>query len=208
MSIPTSEFKDRLRMAMRNSRLTQQELAERTGISKSSLSQYLSGYAKPMQDRIYSLAEALNVSEAWLIGFDAPMARDEGATARGKRIPVLGSIPAGIPIEAIEDIVDYEDIPADWLDGDSEYFALRVKGDSMSPKYIEGDTVIVKKQPDCESGQDCVAYINGYDATLKKITKVDNGVIVQPINPNYETKAYYDNSVKIAGVVVELRRKI
>lgn len=208
MSVPVSEFKDRLRMAMRNSTMTQRELATRSGISESSLSQYLSGYAKPMQDRVYSLAKALNVNEAWLIGFDAPMLRDDRIDSRGKRIPVLGSVPAGIPIEAIEDIVDYEDIPGDWLDGDSEYFALRVKGDSMSPKYIEGDTVIIKKQSDCESGQDCVAYINGYDATLKKITKVDNGVIVQPINPNYETKAYYDNSVKIAGVVVELRRKI
>ena len=55
---------------------------------------------------------------------------------------MLGHIPAGIPVEAIEDVLDYEEAPLDWTTGGREYFALKIKGDSMSPNYIDGDTVI------------------------------------------------------------------
>ena len=127
------------------------------------------------------------------------------------RIPVLGRVPAGIPLEAIEDIVDFEEIPADMVRGDSEYFGLRVSGDSMYPKYLEGDIIIVRRQDTCENGQDCVVYVNGYDATLKTVYLLDNGGIrLQPVNPQYAPKSYFvgDEPVSIAGVVVELRRKI
>lgn len=127
------------------------------------------------------------------------------------RIPVLGRVPAGIPLEAIEDIVDFEEIPADMVRGDSEYFGLRVSGDSMYPKYLEGDIIIVRRQDTCENGQDCVVYVNGYDATLKTVYLLGNGGIrLQPVNPQYAPKSYFmgDEPVSIAGVVVELRRKI
>ena len=127
------------------------------------------------------------------------------------RIPVLGRVPAGIPLEAIEDIIDFEEIPADMVRGDSEYFGLRVSGDSMYPKYLEGDIIIVRRQDTCENGQDCVVYVNGYDATLKTVYLLDNGGIrLQPVNPQYAPKSYFvgDEPVSIAGVVVELRRKI
>lgn len=128
------------------------------------------------------------------------------------RIMVYGSIPAGIPIEAVEDIVDWEDIPMEWLKGDQRYIGLRVKGDSMFPKYIEGDTIIVRLQPDCESGQDAVVYVNGYDATLKKVVKNEDGIMLQPLNPEYVPKQYDYNDerypISILGVVVEIRRKV
>ena len=127
------------------------------------------------------------------------------------RIPVLGRVPAGIPLEAIEDIIDFEEIPADMVRGGSEYFGLRVSGDSMYPKYLEGDIIIVRRQGTCENGQDCVVYVNGYDATLKTVYLLDNGGIrLQPVNPQYAPKSYFvgDEPVSIAGVVVELRRKI
>lgn len=87
------------------------------------------------------------------------------------RIPVLGSIPAGIPIELIEDILDYEDISEEMLKGGKEYFALKVKGSSMWPKYLDGDTIIVLKQDDCESGQDAIVMVNGNDGTFKRVIK-------------------------------------
>ena len=135
---------------------------------------------------------------------------------RGKnityRIKVFGTVPAGIPIEAIEDVVDWEDIPNDWISGGQEYFGLKVKGDSMYPKYLDGDTIIVRKQSDCESGQDCVVYVNGYDATLKKVVKKPDCIILQPLNPTYDPKVYdyndESNPVTIAGVVVEIRRTV
>lgn len=86
------------------------------------------------------------------------------------KIPVLGVIPAGTPIEAVEDILDYEDISED-MARRGNYFALKVRGDSMLPTVKDGDVVIVRQQEDAESGQICVVMINGYDATLKEIKK-------------------------------------
>ena len=115
-------------------------------------------------------------------------------------------MPAGVSIDAIEDIVDWEDIPTEWLNGGREYFGLKVKGDSMYPKYMEGDTIIVRKENDCESGQDCVVYVNGYDATLKKVIKKQDCIIWQPLKIyDYNDE---DNPVIIAGVVVEIRRTV
>lgn len=130
------------------------------------------------------------------------------------RIPVLGSVPAGIPLEAIEDILDWEEIPASMCTGGKEYFALEVKGDSMWPDYLEGDVVIVRKSPTCESGDICVVYVNGYDATLKQVRiGVDGSLTTIPKNQLYPPRTYSREEVlslpiSIAGVVVELRRKI
>lgn len=132
----------------------------------------------------------------------------------GIRIPVLGAVPAGIPLEAIEDIVDWEEIPASMCAGDREYFALEVKGDSMWPDYLPGDIVIVRKTPCCESGDICVVYVNGYDATLKQVKLGEDGSLsIIPKNPSYPPRTFTRDEVQsmpvsIAGVVVELRRKI
>lgn len=218
MNTPIEELKNRLKLALELRNVSQQDLAEAARIPKASISQYLSGYAKPKQDRIYSIAKALHINEAWLLGYDVSMDGTElddyadSFEPKPNRIPVLGSVPAGVPIEAIEDVLDWEDIPMDWLRGGKEYFALKVKGDSMFPKYIEGDTIIVRKECDCESGQDCIVYVNGYDATLKKVIKKKDCIILQPLNPAYDPKVYnYNdefNPISIAGVVVEIRRTV
>lgn len=88
----------------------------------------------------------------------------------GYKIPVLGTIPAGIPIEAVEEILDYEEIPQEWAT-QGEYFGLKVKGNSMEPRIMNGDVVICRKQSDAESGNVCVIMVNGNDATLKQIKK-------------------------------------
>lgn len=117
-------------------------------------------------------------------------------------------------IEAVEDILDWEEIPASMCSGGREYFALQVQGDSMWPDYLTGDVVIIRKTPCCESGEDCVVYINGYDATLKQVKLGEDGSLsIIPRNPNYPPKTYtaeevHDLPVSIAGVVVELRRKV
>ncbi len=127
------------------------------------------------------------------------------------RIPVLGSIPAGIPMEMIEDIVDWEDISEEMLKGGKRYFALKIKGDSMFPEYLNGDVIIVLKQDDCESGQDCVVAVNGDDATFKRVFKTDNGITLQPLNNSYMPMFYSNDDVlnkpvKILGVVKQIRR--
>ena len=190
--------------------LTLKEVGDRVGVSEGTVQRWESGNIKTLRhERITKLAEVLDVSPAELMGLEpAP------APIRVKRIPVLGTIPAGIPMEAIEDIIDWEEIPDSMCSGGKEYFGLRVKGDSMYPDYLDRDTVIVQKSPCCDSGDICVVYVNGYDATLKQIRKGEDGSItLQPRNPEYAPRTYSPDEVaklpvSIAGVVVELRRKV
>lgn len=128
------------------------------------------------------------------------------------RIPVLGYVAAGIPIDAIEDIVGWEDISRVRY-GSGEYFGLQIQGHSMEPKISDGDVVIVRRQPDVDSGDIAVVLVNGDDATVKRIKKSPQGVTLIPSNPAYEPM-YYSNEeieslpVQILGRVVELRAKL
>lgn len=178
---------------------------ETMGFSKSSVTKWRDGTI-PNDSTKRRLAEFFDVDLSVFTGEQA---------ADSFRIPVLGTVPAGIPLEAIEDVVDWEEIPKAMLNGGKEYFALKVKGDSMWPRFLEGDTVIVRKSPTCRSGEICVVYVNGYDATLKEVrmNEADKSVSLIPENKNYPPRTYTRKEVEelpvtIAGVVVELRRKI
>lgn len=197
----------------------QVDLSEALGYSTwTTINKWESGANAPPYKTIQKIARLFNVSENDLLSVDLEQ-RDEdlrqGVTrpaTESVRINVYGTVPAGVPQEAIQDIVDWEDIPKEWTTGGREYFGLKVKGASMEPKYLAGDTIIVRKQATCENGQDCVVFVNGYDATLKKVVLNDTHVILQAINPAYETKMYskddVENPVTIAGVVVEIRRAV
>lgn len=133
---------------------------------------------------------------------------------KSNKIPILGHIPAGIPIEMIEDVIGYEEISENMLKGDKKYFALKVEGNSMYPIYLNGDILIILKQPDCESGDDAIIAVNGNDATFKRVYKSEKGITLQPLNINEFSPVFYSNKeieekpVKILGIVVEFRRKI
>lgn len=127
----------------------------------------------------------------------------------GGRIPVLGDVAAGIPIEAITDIVDYEEIDAA-LAATGEFFGLRVKGDSMEPRMMEGDVVIVRKQDSAETGDTVVVLVNGDSATVKKIKYGPDGISLIPTNPVHDVQFYSAADVerlpvRVIGRVVELR---
>ena len=116
-----------------------------------------------------------------------------------------------MPVEAIEDIYDYEDITPEMAEH-GEFFALKVRGDSMSPRMLEGDIVIVRKQSDCDNGDIAIVLVNGYDATIKKIKKSENGIALIPLNTAYDPLFYTNEEillkpVTIIGKVVEQRRK-
>lgn len=128
-------------------------------------------------------------------------------------IPVLGKIPAGVPLSAIEDIEGWEDLSPSMLRGGKEYIALAVKGESMLPEYRDGDVLILRKQEDCKTGDDCAVMVGNEDATFKRIRRNEKGITLQPLNPAYDPTFYtnqevIDLPVRIIGVVVEIRRKI
>lgn len=184
--------------------LTLEEVGEIVGVSKSTVMKWETGYIENMKrDKIALLAKALKVSPLWVMGLEEITEYNNSIS-----IPVYGSIPAGVPLEAVEDIQGEVDIPVDWTKGDQKYIALKVAGDSMYPKYLEGDTVIIRLQSDCETGQDCACYVNGYDTTLKTVKKRNDKIELIPINHNYPPKTFkHPGEVIILGVVKEIRRK-
>lgn len=123
------------------------------------------------------------------MGYDVPMKRK--SEPKGVIVPILGRIPAGVPIEAIEDIIDFEEIKNEMLLGNKEYVELKITENSMSPPYLENDILIILKQDDRANGQDCIIMVNGDDATFKRVYKSDNGIpTLQPLNTAYMPQFY------------------
>ena len=185
---------------------TQTDMAKILNVAKSTVSMYERNQREPGADILKKYAQTFDVTLDYILGNERPVEGQDYIT-----INVYGSIPAGIPIEAIEDISDTEDLSLKEYDKNKTYLGLKVEGDSMYPKYLDGDTVILEKCPDCESGTDAAVYVNGYEATLKTVLKNENGTItLQPINPNYSPTTYGpgDDPVRILGIVKEIRRKI
>ena len=201
---------DRIKEGMELRQLKQSDLVEMTGISKGALSSYISGRYVPKQTNIYLISKALNVNESWLMGNDVPMERNI-STKKGVVIPALGRVAAGIPIEAIEDVIDTEEI-TDEMAKTGTHFGLQIHGDSMEPRMCEGDVVIVRHQDDAESGDIVIATVNGADATCKRLRKYRDGIELISNNPAYKPMFYSNEEieqkpVRIIGKVVELRGK-
>lgn len=179
------------------------KLSDDLNIKYTTIGNWLQAKSFPRIEALEDIANYFNVSVTDLIQ-DKSNKRPQAV-----RIKVYGTIPAGIPLEAIEDITDYEEIPVEWTLGDKEYIALKVKGDSMFPDYLEGDVIIILLQSDFDNGQDCVVIINGFDATLKRCYKTEKGIQLKPLNTAYPPKTYGENddSITILGIVKEIRRK-
>ena len=199
-------------------------LSQRAFASKTSLSpSYINTLEKiynPKTGKAYSvttdvaneLANAMDISIEQLLSMINDNQEFSVSSSNSAIVLVYGSIPAGVPMECIEDIIDTEEISSDMLRGGKEYFGLKIKGDSMEPEYLDGDVLILQKVSDCENGEDCVVMVNGDEGTFKRVFKNENGVILQPLNNKYQPLIYSNEQIenlpiKIIGIVKELRRK-
>ena len=199
-------------------KLTLLEVADQLGVKEATVQRYESGEIKNIKhETIEKLARILKVSPEYLMGWRDrkpyfSYENEPSSISNAVSVPVFDSVPALIPVEAIEDILDYEEIPREMTAGGCKYFGMRVKGDSMEPEYRDGDTVLIIRQDDCKSGQIAVTYVNDAGATLKRVVKAGDSVILQSLNPTYDPLVYRlddkDNPVIILGVVVEIRRKV
>lgn len=200
-----SSLSENLIFLRKQANKSQTQIANVLKKSQQAYGKYETGQTEPDMDSLNTLAQYYNVSIDFLLG------KETKFVEKGIQIPVLGTIPAGIPIEAIEEILDYEEIPKEWT-SQGEYFGLKVRGDSMEPRICSGDVVIVRKQEDASSGDICVVMVNGFDATLKKIKKEPNGLWLVPFNKVYSPVFYSNEQIeslplRIIGKVVELRGK-
>lgn len=205
---------ERLRYAMALRNKKQVDLVRLTGIGKSSISTYLAGAYTPKQRNIYKLAKALNVDAGWLSGDDVPMetstiqqsAHPDILPIVRRKVPMLGTIAAGQPIYAEEEydayVVDGSDTPCD--------FALRVSGDSMEPRFLDGDIVFFRSQDDVLDGQIAAVIIDD-TATLKHVYHMKSGVQLVSDNSKYPPMIFdADNStsVRILGLAVGYYRNL
>lgn len=184
---------------------TQKEVAEVINVSPQTFNTWCQGIALPRMGKVQRLADYFNISKSDLL--------DDTTSTPNNRcvINVLGAVAAGIPIEAIQDIIDTEEI-SEKMARTGTFFGLSIKGDSMEPKISNGDVVIVRQQNDAETGDIVIATINGNEATCKRLRKYKEGIELIPNNPSYEplyfsNKEIEEKPVKIIGKVVELRAK-
>lgn len=188
--------------------LTQKDVAREIGVTEATVSRWESGEISNMRrEKIMKLSELLQLSPSVIM--DLPDKKQPLNHTGYIRIPVLGRVAAGIPIEQIEDIEDYEDIKVP-IGSENDYFALRISGDSMQPLIRDGSVVIVHKQEDADSGEIVIATVNGDDATCKRLKKYADGIMLISVNPAYDPMVFEKGDVNslpvnILGKVVEVR---
>ena len=206
------DLSEKISYLMRKNNISSpRELASKTDVPYTTILSILNKTVDKDGMRIKTL---LKFSEYFNVTLDSLINNESNESSQNNKsvIYVYGTIPAGIPMECITDIIDTEEIDSSMLRGGKQYFGLRVKGDSMYPEYLDGDTLILLKQDTCESGDDCVVMVNGNDGTFKRVFKNENGIVLQPLNNAYQPMIYSNEQienlpVKVIGIVEEIRRK-
>ena len=198
-----SNFNHQLKIHGKN----QKDICNLLNVSTSTVSDWSTAKKYPRIDKIQAIADYLDIYKSEL----TEEYHNQRHNIDAIKIPVLGKVVAGIPIEAIEEILDYEEINLE-LAKTGDFFALQIKGDSMEPRMQEGDVVIVRKQETVDTGDIAIVLVNGDEATVKKIKILNDGIMLIPFNSKYDPWEYTAEDieklpVKIIGKVVELRAK-
>ena len=205
-------FSMRLKALLSEHEMTQNQLSKILGVSESTVGKWILEKSLPRMGIIQKLSEHFNVPKSYFLEKEKQESPAKAMT-KGVRIPILGRVVAGIPIEAITDIEGYEEITADMANR-GDFFALRIKGHSMEPQILDNDVVICKCQSDVESGDIAIILVNGDEATCKQIKKSQEGVTLIGFNPVVYPPHFYSNKeietlpVNVIGKVVELRRSL
>lgn len=203
--------------------LSQNKLGNMIGVNQTTIARWEDDNRVPTIDNAIDVANALDVPLPYLLGKDLrfdnatymkPIVDDDNMV----QIPVLGIIKAGIPIEAQQNILEYIEIPKRWLRGGKQFYALKISGDSMFPKYQENDIVVFEDSrtydPDLANNKDCAVMVNGDDATFKKVLLNDSGITLVPYNTGaYNIKMYTKEDIekkpiKIIGIAREKRTRV
>lgn len=198
---------DKIKKLRKDMKITQQELADRIGVVQSTIGMMESGRKIGSHLTLNKLADFFGVSLDYLLKEDNDKEEFETIDISTQFIPVpiVGEIRAGQPILAEDNIQGYIPVLKSGLKLDGEYFALKVKGDSMNLEFNEGSTLIVEKTPCIENGQIGVVRIDGLEATVKKIVLNDEMITLIPMssNPIHIPQMYNmkTDDVEVIGIV-------
>lgn len=201
---------ERIRSLCEENRITIMQLESELGFSNGAISKWKK--SSPKVANLEKVAQYFGVPVDYLLG-NSTITKTKYNSNKGVRIPVLGRVVAGIPIDAIEEIIDYEEIPRE-MAATGDFFALQVKGDSMLPTLKDGDIVIVKKQSTVDSGDIAIVLVNGNEATIKEVKESPAGITLIGHNVAVFTPHFYSNKeieelpVRVIGKAVEVRRKL
>ncbi len=209
-------FSKRFSELIKNSSIDISQLAKMLGIkSKSTIYRYMNGEMAPKVPTVKYASDIFNVNPLWLMGYDAPKYNNEKTKKLDNLVSpinILKTIKSDYDYLAPENIVGTINVEKSLVGNGEDYFALKIKGDSMSPILMENDIAIIKKQENFESGNIVVAIVNHNEATIRKVRKNDTSILLQSFNPNYEPIVFtYDEMktipVTIIGVVKQLKRE-
>ena len=203
---------NRIKELRKKRNISQDKLSRLLNVHQTAISQWETGRTLPDSESLIKIADALDTTVDYLLGNDLP------EREKGVRIPVIGNSAAGLPIDAIQEYIDDND-PDSWeeisesMAATGDYVAIKIKGDSMEPRIMEGDIIIVRLQNDVDSGDTAIVLVNGDEATCKKIKKRPEGVMLISNNSDYEPMFYSNKDiqtlpVRIYGKVVEGRGKL
>ena len=189
-------FSENLNSYIAKSEKTQLEIAKSIGVSPQTFNTWCKGIAIPRMGKVQALADYFNINKSDLIE-DKKLNIDTVPIESGYTIPVLGRVAAGYGKEAVEEVIGQIEIsPA--LAAKGDYFGLLIKGDSMIPTLYDGDTVIVQRVDDAESGDLVIALVNGHDATCKRLQKYAEGIALIPQNPVYEPMRFTESEIDLS----------
>ena len=195
-------------------KIDQQQLADILNVPRSTLACWENNIRTPKLEQIVKIAEYFNTSlDIIYDNFDNGNLVDVDSDII--KIPVFGTIKAGIPIESQSDIIDYVEIPKIWTRGAKKFYGLKISGDSMFPKYDENDIVIFEQNDDTSlyHGKDVAIMINGTESTFKKLLVNEQGIVLQPYNTGYDIMMFSKEDVeqfpiKVVGIAREKRTRI
>jgi len=198
-------FGQRLKELRIEKGITQEDLGKVLGVTKGTISRYENGVSSPGVSEVKLLSEHFNVDFYWLAGTSDDKSNYHSTF---NKIPVIGKIASGMSIYAADYIIDYEYIS----NKDNIHFALIAKGDSMVGARInDGDIVFIRQQSDVDNGEIAVVLVDDEDATLKRIYKMNGGIILHSENPNYPNaiiNAKDRRNVKILDKAVAFKSRI
>lgn len=197
-----NNFSNNLRHLRIQRGMKQEDLANKLQKDYSTIGKWENGTRSPIMADVLKIAELFNVSLEQLIGGNIIYDNFQPVTNTIK-IPIYGSIKAGLPLESQNDIVDYMDVPSEWSNG-KKLFGLKLSGDSMFPKYNDGEIVIFKQEQDLEhqKNKDCAVMINHTESTFKKLLVNDTGIVLQAYNPNYDIMIFTMKDVQELPIVI------
>lgn len=205
-------FKSNLNRLLDSKGATQKSLAAYMQVSTATVNEWKKGRKIPRMDKIDKLCAYFMVKRSDLL--EPYAGRRVSAIHAGYKIPVLGNVAAGTPINAVEEILGYQYLEDTYKDDGCSYFALRIQGRSMEPTIMDGDTVIVRQQSSVDNGEIAIVLVDGEDATAKEIKENADGITLIGHNTTVYTPHFYsvqeihDLPIQIIGRVIEVRRKL